>query len=61
MSSEFSPDYIFSIEAFLRSRGNFKALLDLDAIVLDQGLSPEDQSDKIRQTIEGAMKNEQQT
>lgn len=61
MSTEFSPDYIFSIEAFLRSRGNFKALLALDNIVLDQDLSPEEQTSNIRRTIEGALKNEQQT
>ncbi|ARR15300.1 MULTISPECIES: hypothetical protein [Xanthomonas] len=47
---------MFNIEAFLRSRGNAKATLDIDEIVLKDDIGDDEKMALIQQTIQPLIK-----
>ncbi|WP_434214150.1 hypothetical protein [Xanthomonas oryzae] len=47
---------MFNIEAFLRSRGNTKATLDIDEIVLKDDIGDDEKMALIQQTIQPLIK-----
>jgi hypothetical protein len=51
-----SQSQFYSIEAALRQRCGFQAILDVDALVLQPGLDPQELVSRLQQIINGAAK-----
>lgn len=50
-----SDDDTYFIETFLRQRGDFKTLLAIDALVLNEDLAEDEKAAQLQQTIQGAF------
>lgn len=51
MSNSAGDKYPFNVEALLRSKGNFKSLLEIDEIIQRSDLSDDEKSELIVATI----------
>lgn len=58
MSESSGDKYPFNIEALLRSKGDFKTLIDIDALILRKDLTDLEKSELISMTIQTVIKGE---
>lgn len=58
-NTEQAPDItetdIYFIETYLRQRGNHKALLEIDGLVLREDLAGHEKAMKLQETIQGVL------
>ncbi|KPY55620.1 hypothetical protein ALO93_200072 [Pseudomonas amygdali pv. sesami] len=58
MSTSAGDAYPFNVEGLLRSRGDFKTLLDIDRLILRSDLTDEEKSELIGITIQTVLEGD---
>jgi len=58
MSDSAADAYPFNVEGLLRSRGDFKTLLDIDRLILRSDLTDDEKSELIGMTIQTVLEGD---